>query len=243
MKRLCATGSLIASAGIAAALVVILPRPALCEGAGQVRSDTPAAKGLSGGTAGEFNPGDAVRISSAPDTAAIPNGIYHIDGDGCILLPIVGRTRISNLTEEQLVSMLKTSFVEQLRFPNVQARPLIRVSALGGFTKPGLYYIDPSNSLWDVVRIAGGTLREDGLRKLQWERDRKPVVKDLIPLLQSGGSLDKIGFRSGDQIWVTSRPKQRAWDVVRGDVIPLVSLLISTATTSITLYQFYKLTH
>jgi len=184
-----------------------------------------------------FVPGDAIMISAFPDTSSFLNQVYPIDDKGCIELPIYGKVKISNMIESELIEFLKTKYRDYLRFPYLQVKPLIRVSILGGIPKPGFYYFDPNRSLWDLLYLAGGTIDEDGLKQMRWERDRKVIKKDLIPYLQQGNSLKSIGFRSGDQIWVRTPGKPGFWAKVR-DYIPFFTLL----TTSFTLYYTYQRT-
>ncbi len=100
---------------------------------------------------------------------------------------------------------------------------------------PGLYYFDYHQSLWDVVREAGGTSFEDGIKEMVWERNRDEVVDDLIPYFQKGVSLKNMGFRSGDQLWTPSSD-ETFWDSFRTDIIPIMSF----ATTIIFFYFSYQ---
>ncbi len=187
------------------------------------------------------NPGDAIQVIVYPDTAEFPNGLYHINGQGYAFFPIIGNVNVMNLTKQGLVDILKKAYIDYLRNPNnLQIRPAVRVSLTGGFATPGLYYVDPDYSLWDVIRIGGGTQREDGLKKLQWERQGEVFKEDLIPDLESGKSLYEIGFRSGDRIWVTHRPHRGGWEIFRTEILPVLTFSLSTVLTSITAYQLYQ---
>jgi protein involved in polysaccharide export with SLBB domain len=186
-------------------------------------------------------PGNAVRITVYPDSTHFLNGVYPIDDRGCIRLPIAGLVHIVSSSEEQLLEYLKEVFVDYLRYPTLIVTPLIRLSLLGGFYSPGLYWIDPRASLWEAVARGGGVEREDGIKKLRWERDRELVVQDLVPIYQSGKSLLSIGFRSGDQLWVTSRPRVTGWERFRTEYLPLLTTLATVATSAVTLYQTTRL--
>lgn len=173
-----------------------------------------------------FKAGDGILVSVFPDTASFLNTIFPIDDTGNIIMPIVGKVNVTKMTEQELVDFILKNFNEYLRYPYVQVRPLIRVSVLGGVPKPGFYYVDPDRSLWELIHETGGTIMEDGLKKMRWERSREDVSKDLIPYLQSGESLAHMGLQSGDQIWVPS-PSARRWVDVLRDIMPVVSLLTS----------------
>ena len=185
--------------------------------------------------------GDAIRLSFFPDSAFFLNGIYPIDGEGNILLPILGKTNITKMDESDLVTFLNKVYVEHLRFPSAQVRPLIRIAFIGGFLRPGLFYADPSSSLWDALRLAGGPAREDGLAVMNWERKGEILKSGLGSGVESGRSLEELGFQSGDQIWVTARPKKYFWDKFNADVLPGLTFLVTSVTASLAIYNTYRL--
>lgn len=176
-----------------------------------------------------FVAGDAVQISTYPDTLSFLHHIFPIDDDGYVDLPLYGKVKITDMSKEEFVAFIKEYYQDYLRFPNVQVKPMIRASILGGVRFPNMYYIDPDRSLWDLLKMAGGTIDEDGLKKMRWERDRKTVDDNLIPYLQSGISLAKMGFRSGDQIWVRTPTKPTVLRQIR-DFLPIISLGITVFT-------------
>ncbi len=180
-----------------------------------------------------FSEGDAVRIVVYPDTNFL-NGVYPIDSKGEIILPMVGRVQVTDKTDTQLLEYLRSRYAEYLRYPLIAVKPMVRLSFLGGFARPGLYYVDPRATFWHAVSLAGGTEREDGIKKMRWERDRTTVSRDLVALYQSDKGIYEMGFQSGDQIWVTSRPKRHFWDVFRNDVIPVVGIAMSVVATAVT---------
>ncbi len=159
------------------------------------------------GSSSPFVPGDAIMVSTFPDTASFLNQSFPISDRGFIELPIYGKVRITDMSKAELENFIEEKFRDYLRFPYVQIKPLIRVSILGGVPNPGLYYFDPDRSLWQLVYMAGGTVDEDGLKDMKWERNRDAVKKNLIPYLQNGISLKNMGFQSGDQILVKTPGK------------------------------------
>jgi protein involved in polysaccharide export with SLBB domain len=182
-------------------------------------------------------PGEAIRLSAYPDTGSFVNGFYTIDGDGRIYLPIIGKMTVSGMSEKAFLDTLKAQYINYLRYPNLQVRRLVRVSLLGGFQKPGLFYIDPDYSLWDAVYLTGGTIHEDGLKRMKWERNRQIVAEDIIPYYQSGQSLRSIGFQSGDQLWTPIEPKRNWYDIIVKDVV--LAQIFPIITTTATLYISY----
>lgn len=183
-----------------------------------------------------FSAGDALQISIYPDTGSFLNGIYPIDENGVADLPVIGMLKVTDTPPLELERRLRSAYVTFLAQPNIQVRPLIRAAALGGFHRPGLYYLDARESLWSLIFRAGGTLREDGVRKLRWEHNNTIVSSNLAPYLESGQSLISMGFRSGDQIRVTQTPKRDTWDIFRSDVLPVLTFIVSSVTAVATTY-------
>ena len=187
-----------------------------------------------------FHCGDAVGILVAPDTASFLKGEYIIDDDGCINLPIIGRKRITAMTQDELTSYLKTAFVQYLRYPGVQIQPLIRLELMGGFQRPGFYYISPYASFWDVFHLAGAPVREDGLEKIKLLRSHITIDFDPVHSIEMAQSLKQMGIQSGDQIMVTARPLKTKWDYFKDDVLPILSLMLSLTATTATAYISYE---
>jgi protein involved in polysaccharide export with SLBB domain len=187
----------------------------------------------------QFKTGDAVRIIVYPDSMGFPGGIYPIDSHGFVDLPIIGYLKVIDMSPEQIEQLLTEKYSAYLPRPNIAVRPAYRISLLGGFLKPGLYWVNPRESLWDAVEKAGGTQREDGIRKIRWERDSKIIKNTIIPEFQSGASLYSIGFKSGDQLRVTPRPRQQFLESFQTNIMPFFSLLLS-AVSIFAMYQYYS---
>jgi protein involved in polysaccharide export with SLBB domain len=182
-----------------------------------------------------FVPGDAVSISTLPDTTSFLNGIFSIDDRGFVELPVYGKAKISHMTEEEFANFVRENFKDYLRFPDIQVKPMIRLSVLGGVPRPGLYYFDANRSLWEVLYDVGGTTDEDGLKQMRWKRSGKSVEDNLIPHLQNGISLRDLGFRTGDQIWVRTPGKPGTLEKARGYLS-----IVAAAAGLVTVYLTYQ---
>lgn len=179
-----------------------------------------------------FAPGDGLRISNYADTSSFLNGIYPVDSDGNVFLPIIGSVHVVSYNPKEFTQYLQKTYEQYVRYPEIQVQPLIRVSVLGGFAEPGLYYVEPQRSMWDVIHLAGGTVHAKGLQRIRWERGKNEVSKDVIPYLESGQSLHQIGFKSGDQLWTPSEKDNSFWtnvvrDVIIRDILPLATFTLS----------------
>lgn len=147
-----------------------------------------------------FMPGDGLLINTFPDTSSFLNKIFPIDDLGFVDFPIAGKVNVSEMNTDELISFLKQNFQQYIRTPNVSIKPMMRISLIGGFLNPGLYYVDHSTSMWEAVRIGGGLTQESGLEEMAWERDGDEVVDDIVPYFEKGVSLKNMGFKSGDQL-------------------------------------------
>ncbi len=184
-----------------------------------------------------FLPGDAIRITVDPDTG-FPNGVYPVEADGFVDLPMIGPLSVKTVNRADFEKKVKDAYIPILRFSSVQVRRVMSIGFQGGFQRPGVYWVTPGSTLWRTISMTGGTIREDGLKKIKWERDGKRMDQKVIELLKNPQPIYKLGFRSGDIIRVIHRPKKTGWEIFRQDVLPLISIGLSSAVTAITLYEW-----
>ena len=181
-----------------------------------------------------FLPGDGLWISTFPDTTSFLNQTFPIDDRGYVDFPLVGRINVVQMTEKQLVGFIRNNYKLYTRSPNVAIKPMLRISMIGGFIRPGLYYVDYGASIWNTVRLAGGPILEDGIAEMQWERNGKSMMDDLTPFLQRGVSLKKMGFKSGDIVWTPSPTAETTGDQILKYGLPIISI-----TTSLVMMWLY----
>lgn len=161
--------------------------------------------------ANEFYPGDAVRISvieldRSPERKTIDiNGDYTINSMGQIVLPIIGNVKVVGYDRNGLSKYLIELYSPYLREPYISTTPLIRVTLMGSFNKPGAYRISPESSLWQLIETAEGPKESCNLNSIRVERGGKVVIKNLLSQFERGYSLQDIGVKSGDQIFAQDR--------------------------------------
>jgi len=165
------------------------------------------------GSSNEFYPGDAVRISvieldRSPDRKTIDiNGDYTINSMGQIMLPIVGNVKVVGYDRISLSKQLVELYSPYLREPYISTTPMIRVTLMGSFNRPGAYRINPESSLWQLVEMAEGPKEDCDLNSIRVERGGKVVIKNLLSQFERGYSLQDIGIKSGDQIFSENRSR------------------------------------
>lgn len=165
----------------------------------------------SNGNKNEFYPGDAVRISVIEIGRTTDRGTLNISGDykvnslGFIMLPLIGDVKVVGHDRISLAKQLVELYSPYLKEPYITAIPLIRVSLMGAFNRPGSYRINPESSLWELIEMAEGPRENCDLNSMRVERGGKVMQKNLLQQFERGHSLEDIGIRTGDQIIVKDR--------------------------------------
>jgi polysaccharide export outer membrane protein len=80
--------------------------------------------------------------------------------------------------------------------------PRFRIAVLGEVRTPGLYTVDPTLSVLDVVALAGGSTPVGNLGKIKVFRGGGETRVSFEEESLRGRSLQEIGIRSGDQVIV-----------------------------------------
>ena len=172
-------------------------------------------------------PGDVLRIKVFPDTGSFISGNYVVLDSGFVLLPILGFVQVTNRSLTALTDHLTGGYAKYLAFPSIQIEPMIRLSLLGGFIRPGMYLVNPLHPFANALSAAGGTIQDDGLKQLRWERNGKVLATDLTQMVEARTSLWALGFKSQDQVCVTLATSR--------DALPLASFIVSSIVAVTTL--------
>lgn len=190
--------------------------------AGKASVDAQRAEARSGSA--PLEPGDAIELSAwrEPDLS----GRYMVDETGTVVLPLLGSRRVTGTPAAELKRRLLEEYGGQLRSPDIQLLLLRRVKVLGAVKNPGLYHVDPTMNLSDVIALAGGSTREGrlgGLRIQRGDREFRSDLDEAAPIPN--------GLRSGDRILVP----ERSWfarhsPILAGATISALTILISRLT-------------
>jgi protein involved in polysaccharide export with SLBB domain len=132
--------------------------------------------------------------------------------------------RIPNLPELPLAGVLRSELQDRvtellrgtLRDPRVRAEPKIQVSLAGAVARPGYHWVAPDMLLADVLmspEAGNGVVGGAEMRRSMVRRGGKVVIKgdSLQTAISAGATLDRIDYRSGDQIVVGERASQSKW--------------------------------
>jgi polysaccharide export outer membrane protein len=161
-----------------------------------------------------------LKIWREPDLS----GDYRVDENGVAVFPKIGPVTVGRLSPDSLSSLLVSGYALYLQHPSIEVTLLRRINVLGEVKNPGLYDVDPTMSLADVMAMAGGVSTEGNSNKIELLRqgEREPVR------LTPQSRLADAPLRSGDQL----RVPQRSWLSRNGTVVAAgitAAALVATA--------------
>lgn len=171
-------------------------------------------------------PGDAVVIRSTNYREL--NDTLIVLADTTAELPYIGRTNVSEITEENLREFFVETYQRYLKEPDIAVFVLYRVSIIGRVSKPGIYYLPPYAGLGDVLAISGGPLPDAALGSIR---------------IYSAKTHQRISFRKGmkDDISIKDLniTSGTVVEVPRKFVVSLEDIYKFAATTGI-LWSVYR---
>jgi polysaccharide export outer membrane protein len=188
-------------AALALAGSILAASPTLAQEEGEPEADAGSAATVATPASAAFDsplmPGDSVRVLiwQEPDLS----GTFRVDEGSVLTLPMLGPRRVAGLTAAELRQQLMTDYATQLKNPSIDVTVLRRVSVLGAVRQPGLYEVDPTMRVSDVIAMAGGVGPEGSSKNIKVVRGGEEVAK--IELTGPIGAT----VRSGDQIVVGER--------------------------------------
>jgi polysaccharide biosynthesis/export protein len=183
---------------IAAALLVLsLPAALVAQGSrnGEPRETAAAAAA----TADPLHPGDVVRVRiwREPDLS----GEFTVDPDGVVVFPKLGPLHVTGYSAATLRERLVRDYGEFLNHESIELTLLRRLQVLGAVRNPGLYPVDGTMTVTDVLALAGGATPQGNPRRVELIRGSARVTARLSEDAPLAGS----PMRSGDQLFVPER--------------------------------------
>ena len=170
-------------------------------------------------------PGDVVKIQVWGHEEL--SGEFPIDENYDLLFPLIGAINVRTISVAQLRERLNTDLSQLFQRPFISVTPLFRVAVLGEVLKPGLYPVDPTLTVFDLLALAGGPTRQANSNRMQLIRGGENIRVSVDPAAVARSTLRELGVRSGDQIVVPRSSFTRDdWSLV----IQIASLVLLTYT-------------
>jgi len=173
-----------------------------------------------------LHPGDAIvlKFHMYPEL----NDTAVVDIDTTMELPLIGRLNVKKFEVDNLRDTLYTLYSQYLKSPTFTVTLLYKVSVFGEVMRPGLYYVSPSDRVWEVIARAGGPTKRGNIKKLKIRRKGEILNINTWKAVTEGKLLKELGVESGDVFEV---PK-KFW--------PTLDEIYKAATTIAVIYTIYK---
>ncbi|HTO72347.1 MAG TPA: polysaccharide biosynthesis/export family protein [Gemmatimonadales bacterium] len=148
-----------------------------------------------------LQPGDVVRLKiwREPDLS----GDYQVNEWGEVVLPKIGSLPVRALSADSLRHLLVSTYSTYLRDAAIDVTLLRRVKVTGSVHTPGVYQVDQTQTVADVLALAGGATGDGKPDQVQLQRGGKRV--DLR--LNQDTRLFDAPMQSGDLLYIP----QRSW--------------------------------
>lgn len=147
-----------------------------------------------------MRPGDVLRIEVWGRQEL--TGRFQVDELGNVNYPMLGAISTVGINVAELRDTLRTGLESLFADPFVTITPLFRLAVLGKVRDPGLYTVDPTLTVLDLVALAGGPSADGNLNGTRLLRGGEEIRVNLRRQSLRGQTLQEMGVRSGDQIIV-----------------------------------------
>ncbi len=130
------------------------------------------------------------------------SGLFQVNEEGFLFYPYIGEIDITEITVSQLRDTLLVELERLFANPFVSVTPLFRIAVAGHVVRPGLYNVDPTMTILDVISMAGGATELANTGKIRVFRLGETKQLDFEEEMIASRTLTEIGVRSGDDILV-----------------------------------------
>jgi protein involved in polysaccharide export with SLBB domain len=160
-----------------------------------------AQEGAPAAAGDQLRAGDVVRLRIWMEPEL--SGDFPVGEEGTVVLPRIGPLAATGEPVAMVRERIVTAYAAFLSHSSIDVTLLRRVQVLGAVRTPGLYHVDPSMNIGDVVALAGGATTHGRIDRVELFRGGHRVSTELSPLTAVAGS----PIRSGDQL----RVPEKSW--------------------------------
>jgi polysaccharide biosynthesis/export protein len=166
-----------------------------------------ARQAQAGSSEAPLRPGDALDIRVWP--SAELSGEFPIEDTGMVHLPLLGAVRAVGIPISQLREELRSGYAQSMQSPVISVTPMFRVTVTGEVQRPGIQIVTPSQTLFDVIGMAGGFRGDADTENVRIVRPGQVIDFNALRAMETGEGMDAIALRSGDHIVVPFSPPSR----------------------------------
>lgn len=146
-----------------------------------------------------LRPGDVVRVEVRDEPSM--GGQFQVAEDGNILIPVLGIIPVAGRAFEDVEADVRSAYARELADPVIRVTPLVRIAVLGEVMRPGLFPVDATHTVGDVLATVGGFTPFADRNKITLVRDGERTGIRFQP--NDPGLL--LPLRSGDRILVARK--------------------------------------
>ena len=124
-----------------------------------------------------------------------------------------------------------------IRNPVLRAGSLIRIAVLGQVNRPGFYALPADMLLSDAIMAAGGPTGRADLDRTTIERGSARIMgrSAVRNALTTGGTLDQLSLRAGDEV-VVGEQRRANWESIARTASIVLGLALALYGASHTFY-------
>ena len=178
---------------------------------GSAQQTAPSIKAASSES---LRPGDVLKLRIWREEEL--SGSFPVPEDGVVILPKIGARKVVGRVPAELKAEILAEYQKYLRNPSIEITFLRRVNVLGAVKEPGVYPVDETMTIANVLALAGGTSGQGKLDEVELHREGKKLVAKITQQTR----IADLPLQSGDQLYVP----ERSW-VARNS--PLVAAFVS----------------
>jgi protein involved in polysaccharide export with SLBB domain len=196
-----------------------------------------AACGGGGPTLANLAPvaSDTLRLLHAGDVIQVKvfghdelSGDFPIDENDSLLLPIVGGFSVKDMSVSDIRGRIRREFGQLYTQSFVSVTPLFRVAVTGEVVRPGLYSVDPTMTIYQVIAEAGGTTRAANENQMRLLRGGQALRLSNDATTLARATLREIGVRSGDQVVIPRKSiTYETWVIVLQGIAVALSAYVA----------------
>jgi protein involved in polysaccharide export with SLBB domain len=150
------------------------------------------------------------------------SGSFPVPEDGVVVLPKIGARKVIGRVPAELKAEIVADYQKYLRNPSIEITFLRRVNVLGAVKEPGVYPVDETMTIANVLALAGGTTSQGKQDEVQLHREGKKLVARITQQTR----IADLPLQSGDQLYVP----ERSWAARNSPLVAaFVSGLVSVA--------------
>jgi len=169
-----------------------------------------------------LQPGDVVSVEVRDEPSM--GGQFQVAEDGTILIPLLGVVPVAGRPFAEVERDVRAAYARELADPVLRVRPMVRVAVLGEVIRPGLFPVDATHTIADVLASVGGLSPWADRGRITLERNGERVRVRFEP----GDPTLAMPLQSGDRIVVG----RKSW--FRENLAIFVGAAASVAAAAVT---------